>query len=90
MTNLFSLFKTKTASLFRSGQQESESVDPFANAVELAQNAEKRAKSVSDMLQVSTQWLAIAQIHQELSSGMMDERPRQVGFTGGKKDDDES
>lgn len=67
--------------------QQTNSVDPFSNAVALAQHAEKRArknKNVSDMLAASTQWLAIAQIHQELSQDEPEEK-RVVGFIGGSK-----
>ena len=69
---------------FRSGEQSKE-VDPFSNAITLAQQAECRARknrNVADMLAASTQWLAIAQIHREMTSDQEEPR-RQVGFTGG-------
>jgi len=78
------------ASTFRSGEpSEPEGVDPFGNAIRLAEVAEARAKknkNVDDMLAASTQWLAIAQIHKQLTEGMGDEPPRQVGFTGGNNE----
>lgn len=76
----------RTASLFRSGEQ-SNQVDPFSNAIMLAQQAERRARknrNVSDMLAASTQWLAIAQIHHEMTSNSPPKG--QVGFTGGNNE----
>ena len=70
----------------RSGQRD-KPVDPFGNAISLAESAEKRARrtgDLPDMLAVSTQWLAIAQIHQELSQS--NEPRRSIGFTGGSND----
>lgn len=89
MTRLFNSFRTRTASLFRSGRPEDSPVDPFAQAVNLAHAAESKARKggkVAEMLSASTQWLAIAQIYNEIGGEEEVARP-QVGFTGGKNNE---
>lgn len=64
-----------------------EPIDPFGNAVSLAQHAERRAKSnrdVAEMIAASNQWLSIVMVHNEMSNG--DKPNRSVGFTGGNND----
>lgn len=76
----------KLASLFRSGSRnEQTAIDPMSNAVGMIQEAEKRAqksKSVSDMLMVSTQWIAVFQFLQEAQGQQAEQRP--IGFVGGQ------
>lgn len=64
-----------------------EPIDPFGNAVSLAQHAERRAKSnrdVAEMIAASNQWLAIVMVHNEMSS--TEDQPKgPVGFIGGDK-----
>lgn len=67
------------------GGRENESVDPFINAVRLAQQADKRARrtrDVKDLVSASGHWIYIAQTHRELY-GSEGEVKHPTGFTGG-------
>lgn len=71
-------------SLFRSTEPNEIPIDPLSNAALLARDAEAHArknKDVNGMLAASTQWLAIAQVHSEITQ--QEPVQRQVGFTGG-------
>lgn len=75
----------KLGNLFRSGSPSETTIDPMTNAVGMIQEAERRAqksKSVTDMLMVSTQWIAVFQFLQESQRQQAAQTP--VGFVGGQ------
>jgi hypothetical protein len=66
------------------GERKDEVIDPFEKAVGLAQHAEAQArknKDVTHMLQASTQWLYIAEVHNSIYNDTGKPK-RTAGFTG--------